>query len=57
MTGRRVVTLVSGRLEAGHHELSWLGRDQNGHQVASGLYVSRLESGGEVLTRKMLLLK
>jgi len=57
MTGRKVTTLVSERLEAGHHEVSWFGRDQNGRRVASGMYISRLESDGEVLTRKMVLVK
>jgi len=57
ITGRRVATLHRGELPAGRHELSWLGRDQAGRQVASGLYVYRLETGGEILTRKMTLLK
>jgi hypothetical protein len=57
VTGRRVVTLVQGKVAAGRHEAVWYGRDSGGHPVASGLYFSRLVSEGEVLTRKMMLLK
>ena len=57
ITGRRVATLVDAELTAGHHTVTWLGRDQFGRQVASGIYFSRLIQGGEVLTRKMTLLK
>ncbi|MCP4545155.1 MAG: T9SS type A sorting domain-containing protein [bacterium] len=57
VTGRRVATLVQGMVEAGSHEVIWQGRDDRGVSVASGLYFSRLISGGELHTRKMLLLK
>ncbi|NNM33645.1 MAG: hypothetical protein HKO53_11300 [Gemmatimonadetes bacterium] len=39
--GRRVVTLQNGLLPAGPHRLVWKGRDQNGHGVASGVYLLR----------------
>ena len=57
ITGRRVATLVDAELTAGRHTVTWLGRDQFGRQVASGIYFSRLIQGGEILTRKMTLLK
>jgi hypothetical protein len=57
ISGRRVATLVSKGLDAGHHEVQWLGRDQSGRRVASGVYFGRLEAEGQILTRKMLLLK
>ena len=55
--GRRVATLVNERMEAGHHELIWEGRDATGHPVASGVYFSRIAFEGQVLTGKMLVLK
>jgi hypothetical protein len=55
--GRKVATLVNDQLTAGHHSVSWLGQDDGGRRVASGTYVYRLQAGGEVLTRKMTLLK
>ena len=55
--GRRVRTLVSGSLAAGQHHVVWDGRGDAGRALASGVYFYRLEAGGEVLGRKMLLLK
>ncbi|MCP4545978.1 MAG: T9SS type A sorting domain-containing protein, partial [bacterium] len=57
VTGRRVATLVNGTVDAGQHEIMWQGKDDSGNRVASGLYFSRLISGEEMLTRKMMLLK
>ena len=50
--GQRVSVLVSSFLEAGQHTISW-----DGSNVASGVYLYRLQAGGEVTTRKMMLLK
>jgi hypothetical protein len=57
LKGRKVVTLVNQELDAGSYQLSWFGRDADDRQVASGIYFYRLTAGGEVLTRKMTLLK
>ncbi len=55
--GRRLRVLASGKLSAGHHSLVWDGRDERGRLLPSGVYLYRLEMGGQRLTRKMLLLK
>jgi len=55
--GKLVRTLVSGRLEAGVHQVTWRGRDDRGGQVASGLYFYRLTSDDGEHVRKMTLLK
>jgi hypothetical protein len=58
LSGRLVRVLVDGeRLEAGKQTTPWNGRDDAGRAVASGVYFYRLEVGGEVLTRRMVLLK
>ncbi len=57
ISGRRVATLMSGMVDAGHHEVVWQGRDDRGGVVSSGVYFSRLISGAEMQTRKMTLLK
>jgi len=57
ISGRHVATLAGGEFSAGRHELTWLGRDDSGHKVASGIYFSHLNANGEVLTRKMVLIK
>ncbi len=55
--GVRVRSLVSDVLTAGHHEATWMGRDDNGRAVASGTYFYRLTSGGQSVVGKMLLMK
>jgi len=55
--GRLVATLVDRMMTEGRHEAVWRGRDDNGGQVASGVYLARLMCGGEQLTRKMVLAK
>ena len=50
--GRRVALLYDGEKEAGWHSLDWDARGR-----ASGVYFARLETGGESLTRKLVLLQ
>ncbi len=57
VTGRRVATLITGNMDAGYQEVEWLGRDDHGTSMASGVYFSRLAFDGQVLRSKMLLLK
>lgn len=56
-SGARVTTLHAGRLPAGTHEARWNGTDARGERVSSGVYFCRLAAGGDVLTRKLVLLK
>ncbi len=56
-TGRRVKTLARGERIAGRHTAVWDGTDDRGNEVASGVYLSRLETPAAVLSRKMVLLK
>jgi hypothetical protein len=55
--GRKVITLLNGLLSAGQHIIKWNGVDQRGNEVASGLYLCRLEVGQFTQTRKMQLLR
>ena len=43
--------------EAGQHRELWDAQNDRGESVTSGLYFCRLEVGGKVLTKKMILLK
>jgi hypothetical protein len=53
LLGEKVAILVSGRKEAGHHQVEW---DASGQ--ASGVYLYRLRTGiGFVETKRMVLLK
>jgi len=55
--GQRVRTLFDGDMPEGETAIQWDGRDDFGRKVPSGTYLYRLQSGGQVQTRKLLLLK
>ena len=57
LAGRHVRTLMDGAMAAGPHELIWNGRDDDGREVASGIYFARLLSAGGVDTHKLVLLR
>lgn len=52
MLGRTVDVLVNDSMNAGSHTVSW-----NASRVSSGVYIYRLEAGGEVFMRNMTLIK
>jgi len=55
--GQKVFTLVSGTMDPGVYDREWPGTDQNGSQVASGIYFYKMTAGDFVQTRKMLLMR
>ena len=55
--GQRVATLYSGDLKAGHHTVNFNGRDYNGKQLTSGMYLYRVAAGKYNATKKMTLMK
>ena len=55
--GQKVATLYSGDLNAGHHSLNFNGRDSNGKQLTSGMYLYRVTAGKYNATKKMTLMK
>ncbi len=57
LAGQQVATLAQGAREAGVYTLTWDGRDGHGNALASGVYVYRLQAGGQEQTRKLLLLR
>jgi len=57
VTGELVADLVGGTIEPGTHSVIWDGRDRSGSPAAPGVYFSRLEAGGRVLTKKMVMVK
>ncbi|MCH8494582.1 MAG: family 10 glycosylhydrolase [Balneolales bacterium] len=52
LLGRRVATLVDQVMPAGEHQVLF-----DGANLASGMYLYRLQAGGEVFTNKMMLIK
>ncbi len=58
IAGRLVATLVKDELRpAGEQRLDWSGRSDTGRPLPAGIYLCRLEGGGRVVTRKMVLVK
>jgi len=58
LAGQRVMTLGEGPRNAGSYTLRWNGRDDAGRELASGMYLYRLQAGKQrVETRKMLLIR
>jgi flagellar hook assembly protein FlgD len=54
LAGRRVRTLYDGPADAGAHEISWNLDDDAGRPVPPGVYLYRLESGGESTYRRLV---
>lgn len=57
VSGRLVATLMDRNVGAGEHVMTWNGRDNGGREIASGVYVVKLEAGGEVHKRKVVLVR
>ncbi len=55
--GRRIAVLVNESMDAGHHQITWTGRDETGQQVASGVYFYRITAGEFSDVQKMTLMK
>ncbi len=55
--GALVRTLQSGVEDAGTYRASWDGRDGQGREVRTGVYLIRLTAGGLVATRKLVVQK
>jgi hypothetical protein len=57
VNGRLVRTLVNTNQVAGNYAVVWDGRDDNGRDVASGVYYSRVKAGSFSTSSKLNLLK
>ncbi|MEE2659164.1 MAG: FlgD immunoglobulin-like domain containing protein [Candidatus Latescibacterota bacterium] len=55
--GQKIATLADERLSPGNFNITWDGRDDNGAQVATGVYLYLIEAPGLRLNKKVTLLK
>jgi hypothetical protein len=55
--GQRVRQLLADHLERGRHEIAWDGKNDNGEQLANGVYLYRITAGDFSDAKKMILLK
>lgn len=54
LQGRLVRELSRGTLPAGPHSVAWDGRDRSGQLVRSGLYLLKLEAGGQIMRTRVV---
>jgi len=57
VTGQKVRELLSKKMTAGTHAISWDGRDDSGLTVSSGSYIARLTMGDRSAARTMTFVK
>lgn len=57
LSGRHIQTLVNTYQIAGYYDLFWDGTDFNGKEMASGVYLVRMQAGNYHQTLKILYLK
>jgi len=55
--GEEIRTLLEAEYEPGYHRVRWDGKDNNGHAVASGIYLYQLRAGRFSQVKKMSLLR
>ena len=55
-SGRLVRTLLDASLPAGEHEMTWRSDDRAGRRARAGVYFYRLDAGGRVTQRKVVVL-
>lgn len=57
ITGRRVKTLVDANQNSGNHQVVWSAENERKQSAGSALYIVRLEFLGQVISRKLVLLR
>ncbi len=57
LLGQEVASLLEGDGPAGTRSILWEGRGDGGRELATGVYLYRLEAAGQVQTRRLVLLR
>ncbi|HAL57866.1 MAG TPA: hypothetical protein DCP63_15735 [Bacteroidetes bacterium] len=57
LQGQKIRTLVAEQQKAGFYSVQWDGRNDVGQNVATGMYLYRVQAGSFVASHKMLLIK
>lgn len=57
LIGQKIRTLVNENQISGHKRIVWDGKNDQGQQVSSGVYLYQLKAGETVLAKKMVLLR
>lgn len=54
--GQKVISLENSKLNAGHHQYSWEGKDSSGNKMNSGIYFLRIKSDEIDQVNKLILM-
>ena len=57
LVGNKVRTLINDHRGHGFHSLTWDAHDDNGNPVSSGVYLYSINTGQQIQTKKMMLLR
>jgi len=57
ISGKLISTLINTKQTQGWHSVKWYGTNAHGEQVPAGIYLSKVTSGRDVKTTKLMLLK
>jgi hypothetical protein len=57
LAGRQLAVLAEGHFPGGTHAVTWSGLDAGGRSAGSGVYVARLDAGGQSRTLKLILVR
>lgn len=57
LKGQFIRSLVNENKTSGYHKVVWDGKDNDGNRASSGIYFIRLQSEGNILTQRVLLMK
>ena len=57
LIGQKIVDLVSGVQQKGHHEVVWDSKDAHSNLVSSGVYFYSITAGDHTALKKMVLMK
>lgn len=57
LLGQKVATLFNGNKMPGFYHVNWFGKDETGRSLPSGIYIYRLKTEEQVITRKLTLLQ
>ena len=57
LLGQKIRVLAKGEWAAGQHRVTWAGRDDDGRQLATGVYICRLRMGRQAEVRRPLIIR
>lgn len=57
LLGREITVLVSRRMEPGHHQVVWNGKDATGRELPAGIYIAHMVTPGLAKSVKVILLR